>query len=884
MEFAVQLTDASAAAALETPVSVASEDFLVRITDASLPLSSACPDLPWTADPHGCEGKTIPLAALTGVLAHGAYAAADIRDMSIASGALLPASAHRILASLVNHGLYLGAPYASTDALLAAVKAASSSAGVCEDLTIHQEDLFATQTFGHAQASLNSQSSTSQNRGVATRSSSGQGPQAEPSGDSEAALLRDDAINFVSHLSFGSLVDAGGILAPFGDLSISCGPYYRANQRTEGSQFHCIMLDLRGMHPPEIRREQLLAGLIAQNWTSSMWPPPLRNTSFEPLANQLDVNARAKFASPRQRLSVLTERFTILLRTLPSLEKICGNMLPNEAYALLSPMSKQLVPLTDETSIDQFFELDKIVATWLLTVDSMASLSTPREKVQWIVEKVKQLDKANKLLPAINPASAGKAKRGSRPIADKVHSSLMGQLITSTDFIKLWATVAPIISQIKKGELGECLDDQISRVLGYCFSNDDEGGPLIWVAQWLVSDLTALPYHLFFTEMIVVRNKKAIYLGHAIAKDASGIQLEGATGFVVTDEIVTKMDNGEFDKIHFYNELVLPLRSYVNQSREKAIEPSRMWRETEIMREVQMVGSYLFQAYGFGSAAKDNSFGSLIEKCIVFIQSAATPMKTYHVQKIASNLPRILKAAGDTFVEAMFSPPTIDFPSSFLNPVTHAAQLEDLRINTEASKQMTTLARAYPGLMHQLAAAAVDPLTSFIPQTGLVTQYSNKSQSPKPGPPSAKRNTVGSKTGQGTSKPGGNPAQPATQGPSNSKPYISGKQSQAAKRQKPSTPEDYLGLASHLVKENQSTVSISNPKTGQIVRKYNKTEMAKHLKCKAEDRCWPVGVSIKTYPQNLMMCNNRNHKADDPAHQFPKGFSQQVQNPPFCLP
>jgi hypothetical protein len=32
------------------------------------------------------------------------------------------------------------------------------------------------------------------------------------------------------------------------------------------------------------------------------------------------------------------------------------------------------------------------------------------------------------------------------------------------------------------------------------------------------------------------------------------------------------------------------------------------------------------------------------------------------------------------------------------------------------------------------------------------------------------------------------------------------------------------------------------------------------------------------------MCNNRNHKADDPAHQFPKGFSQQVQNPPFCLP
>ena len=91
MEFAVQLTDASAAAALETPVSVASEDFLIRITDASLPLSSACPDLPWTADPHGCEGKTIPLAALTGVLAHGAYAAADIRDMSIASGALLPA-------------------------------------------------------------------------------------------------------------------------------------------------------------------------------------------------------------------------------------------------------------------------------------------------------------------------------------------------------------------------------------------------------------------------------------------------------------------------------------------------------------------------------------------------------------------------------------------------------------------------------------------------------------------------------------------------------------------------------------------------------------------------------------------------------------------------
>ena len=113
--------------------------------------------------------------------------------------------------------------------------------------------------------------------------------------------------------------------------------------------------------------------------------------------------------------------------------------------------------------------------------------------------------------------------------------------------------------------------------------------------------------------------------------EAVGEAVGEEVGEVVMDEVVSKMDNGEFHLIHFYNDLVLPLRSYLNQSRETAIDPGRMWKETEIMREILPVGNNLFQAYGFGSSTKDNSFGSLIEKVISFIQGAATPMKAYHI-------------------------------------------------------------------------------------------------------------------------------------------------------------------------------------------------------------------------------------------------------------
>jgi hypothetical protein len=487
------------------------------------------------------------------------------------------------------------------------------------------------------------------------------------------------------------------------------------------------------------------------------------------------------------------------------------------------------------------------------------------------------LDKANKLLPASQPSKPGN-KKGPLPIADKVHASLMGQLITSMEFINLWSTIHPQLELIKAGMIEDTLDDTLSQVLGMCFSNDAEGGPIIWVVQWLVSDLSALPYHLFFIEMLVVRNKKAVYIGCCIARDASGDPLEGAAGFVVTDDIVTKMDNGQFHLINFYNDLLLPLRSYVNQSKEAAIDPSRLWKETELMREILPIGSNLFQAYGYGSAAKDNSFGSLVEKVISFIQGAATPMKAYHIQKVASNMPRILKAAGETFVEAMYSPPTAIFPSSFLNPVTHAAHLEDLRINVEASRQMTTLGRAFPGLMNHLAAAAVDPSTAFIPQTGLVTKYqSAKRPAPKPTP-------KGPVQGGDKSKPSSSNSRAGPSQRSMAAPYMSGKSSMHVKKQKPSTPEDYLGLGAHIVTENQSTVTITSSKPGGKASRYSKTEMARHLKCKAEDKCWAVGVSLKPHPQNLMFCNNKSHRPDDPAHKFPQGFAQLVQSPPFHQP
>lgn len=894
MEFALEL--GSPVVPSDEVLRLVDEPFLVRVQDMTLPLKDACPALPWEPDPHLPGGFVLPLAALTGVLCHGSRASQEVQDLPVPSVALLPAAAHRILSHLVTSGLSLQDPFVSADALITSVRLAAEAAGDCQQLLLHRSDFFSTQRFQDAAAPAQQPQGqggrgNGRGRGRANHNALQVAPQAPPP---DAAA--DATLDFVRHLKIGTLTDASGLLAPLGDLLIALGRYITAESRVEGTQFHSVMSDLKGKQPSDVTRDSLLGGMVAHWWTGAMWPQALRNTVFQDLHNQLDISARGRFTDRTQKITVLTERFSILLKSTPSISAICSGMLPAEAYALLNPMCKQLVPLADETSIDQFFELDKIVSQWILTVDGMLDLTTPREKVQWIVEKVKMLNKANKLLPTPSSTASTKwtrSKKGPPPIADKVHASVMGQMITSQDFIELWSATQPQLELIRSGFIEDSLDDTLSQVLGMCFCNHPEGGPILWVVQWLVSELSALPYHMFFTEMLVVRNKKAVYLGNAVARDAAGLPLEGAAGFVVTNDIVEKMDNGEFHLIHFYNDLLLPLRSYVNQSREAAIEPTRLWKETEIMREILPIGSNLFQAYGFGSAAKDNSFGSLVEKVIGFIQGAATPMKQYHVQKVSSNMPRIMKAAGETFLEAMHSPPTALFPSSFLNPVTHAAHLEDLRINTEAAKQMTTLSRAFPGLMHHLAAAAVDPSAAFIPQTGLVTKFNTRGPSKAPQrdrSAASSSRTQGKGAGGGKGKGTAQQRTPYAPGRSNqpygqaNQPYVSGRQGVPSKKQKPSTPDDYLGLAAHIVTENQSTLTLTSSKPGGKANKYSKTEMARHLKCKVEDRCWAVGVSLKPHPQNLMFCNNKSHRPDDPAHQFPNGFSQLVQKAPFWQP
>ena len=890
MEFAVPPANADLAPAeilQEVP-----ETFLVRITDATLPLTDACPSLPWVTDPHVPGSQVLPLAALTGVLCHGAYAAPTLQDLPLPAYALLPSAAHRLLSHLVSSGLSLGTPYNSTDEFIAAVRDASESAGNCQQLLLTPEDLFPSQRFQDANQVPPNGPQGGRGRGRGNQGGRGGNHANQLVAAGQPPVIASNDISFVAHVKIGTLADGTGLLAPYGDLCIAIGNWVLAVQRAAGSQFHSLMSDIKAKQPSEVTRDHMMAGLSVQWWASAMWPQPLRNTTFDSLQNQLDVSARARYMDRSQRGMVLTERFAILLRSLPNLSDLCGSILPSEAHALLSPMCRQLVPLPDDSAIDQYFELDRIVGPWLHTVSSTVELVSARDKVHWIAERVKGLDKANKLLPLSSQSSLAKGKKGgARPIADKVHSALMSQLITSPDFTLLWEVIKPLLAQIKSGAIEDSLDDTLAQVLGYCYANDDHGGPICWVVQWLASDLSALPYHLFFTEMMVVRNKKAVYIGNCVARDAAGFPLEGSAGFVVMDEVVSKMDNGEFHLIHFYNDLVLPLRSYLNQSRETAIDPGRMWKETEIMREILPVGNNLFQAYGFGSSTKDNSFGSLIEKVISFIQGAATPMKAYHIQKVAANMPRILKAAGETFLEAMYSPPSVTFPTSFLNPVTHAAHLEDLRINAEASRQMTTLSRAYPGLMNHLAAAAVDPNTAFIPQTGLVIKYKSSPSSANLTSKARQRPRAQGSQQQSRKQNAQTPSASSSQSSTASTqratpyqkttPYVSGKQ--AAKKQKPSTPEEWLGIASHIVKENQSTVIIMNPKTQQE-NKYSKTEMAKHLKCKAEDKCWPVGVSVKPSPQNLMLCNNKRHKHNDPAHDFPAGFSALVQQPPFRLP
>jgi hypothetical protein len=106
------------------------------------------------------------------------------------------------------------------------------------------------------------------------------------------------------------------------------------------------------------------------------------------------------------------------------------------------------------------------------------------------------------------------------------------------------------------------------------------------------------------------------------------------------------------------------------------------------------------------------------------------------------------------------------------------------------------------------------------------------------------------------------------------------------KAQKKSDPNDNIGVAAHLVEETASIISIKGARSNTKQR-YSIKELAKYEGCGFKDRCWPVGVSIKSYPDNLIFCTKKgqpDHTAQGAMHKFKAGFSQHVQQPPFRLP
>ena len=62
---------------------------------------------------------------------------------------------------------------------------------------------------------------------------------------------------------------------------------------------------------------------------------------------------------------------------------------------------------------------------------------------------------------------------------------------------------------------------------------------------------------------------------------------------------MTKMNNGEYDKIHFYNEVYLAIRSFVNGEPETGMIADSLWTDTDAMRRMLPSCNKLFELYKY---------------------------------------------------------------------------------------------------------------------------------------------------------------------------------------------------------------------------------------------------------------------------------------------
>ena len=213
--------------------------------------------------------------------------------------------------------------------------------------------------------------------------------------------------------------------------------------------------------------------------------------------------------------------------------------------------------------------------------------------------------------------------------------------------------------------------------------------------------------------------------------------------------------------------------------------------------------------------------------------------------------------------------PLMPFPATFVNPVLHSRHLQTMATDQTAAAQAQLMNKSYPGFLAAIAKTA-PTATAVMPPTGLVTTEKASGKRPAMqalgGPQKIGTSTV--TFAQVPSSP------PASKSP------------QPAKSSTQRANEMVGALAAH-VKETNTTVTIKSPRSSHPGSVYVKSELAKLEGCGVFDRCWPVGVSIKPWPENLQFCpckNQQGHGPNGKMHQFKPGFAEKVQKQPFRRP
>jgi hypothetical protein len=663
------------------------------------------------------------------------------------------------------------------------------------------------------------------------------------------------------------------LLGPAGDLIVGAGAFLNPEDRVTNSPFHLYVTDLLALVdiPVAMRNRLPLVGRQVGKWyTSAMWPVELRNTAFDPVEAQLDLQARSQYANSTTRADAVAARFDVLLQQLKSVKSQVEPLRGMETYHLVEHLVSKLIGSQDSITVNPFIELDGIIETWWPSIQAEANLNTPRDRATWLVGRVATMKSAPKLLPADPSSSSG--RQGGNSLLSKVQAESMVNIVKSQAFLELVADIAPKLATISAGQVGPTSHTVVHDVLRRCFKSDSVVTPITAIVQWLVSDTPALPYHSVFTQLVWVRENKAVYLGRGLATDDAWNPLPRCEGFLVLDSVIEKMDAGRYSEIHFFNDLYLALKSFMNSEPEVAVTQEVLWTNTDNMRKMLPACNKIFEMYGYGGANKPNSFASVITNAINFIDNAPTGLHDVHVSKVAKGIPLLLQAVGKTWKDTIGGMPTMPFMTSFVNPTLHAVHLQTFAVDQLAAQQVALLNKVYPGFLSHIASTATTQAT-VIPNTGLVTAVTPLGKRP------ATQRTAG-----GTPQ-----ASPSSSGSTS---HAAAKATSQAVAQSPtkfpkkSDPDDYIGIAAHLVEENAATVTIKGARS-TTEQKYVKKELAKLQGCKTDDKCWPVGVSIKLSPENQIFCNKKGqpgHTTNGKMHQFKAGFSAQVQKQPFRLP